>query len=84
MSAIEGNIRRLWQVKLNRQEAAAYAQWLINLLDVAGLPVSIPGNERGFAFYAQAAQVLQAMTPPTDVSSEVRILISNGSMTPSS
>jgi hypothetical protein len=73
MSAIVRNIRRLWQVKLNRQEAAAYAQWLINLLDVRGFAASaIPGNERGFAFYAQAAQVLQAMTPPTDVSSEVR------------
>ena len=73
MNAIGRSIKRLWQLKSDHKEAAAYAQWLVDLLDVRGWAASaIPGNERGFALYAHASQILQLMSAPNDVSNNVR------------
>ena len=69
MSAVARCIRRIWQSKAERNEAAAYAQWLLGLLDVRGFAASaLTGNERAFALYAYAGQILQLMTPLNEVS----------------
>ncbi len=73
MNAIVHCIKRLWQVKPSYKEAAAYAQWLVDLLDVRGWAASaIPGNERAFAVYGHASHVLLLMSAPNAVSNQVR------------
>ena len=73
MGAIVQSIKRLWQVKPNHKESVAYAQWLVDLLDVRGWAASaIPGNERAFAVYGHASHVLLLMSAPSAVSKEAR------------
>ena len=73
MNAIVHSIKRLWQIKANHTEAAAYGQWLVDLLDLRGWAASaIPGNERSFALYSYASQILLLTSSPSAVSSDVR------------
>ena len=73
MSSIISAIKELWRRKDSQEEAVAYSEWLLDLLDVRGWAASaIPGNERGFALYSQAAQILILMSAPDGVSSEIR------------
>jgi hypothetical protein len=73
MNAIIRSLKHCWETRTDPKEAAAYSEWLIELLDVRGWTASTaPGNERGFALYAYAAHVLHIMSPPNEVSTEVR------------
>ena len=71
MNAIIHTLKQIWQTRAPK-DAAAYSEWLLDLLDVRGWAASaIPGNERGFALYAYAAHILQIISAP-DVCNEVR------------
>jgi hypothetical protein len=63
MSMVVHTIRELW---IRRPaEAAAYGQWLLGLLDLRGWSaLAIVGNERVFALYGYASQILQLMFAP--------------------
>jgi pimeloyl-ACP methyl ester carboxylesterase len=72
MNAIIRTLKQIWQTKADPKDAAAYSEWLLELLDVRGWAGSaMPGNERGFALYAYAAHILQIISAP-DVCNEVR------------
>jgi hypothetical protein len=72
MNAIIRAIKQIWQAKPDHSVAAAYSEWLLELLNVRGwAPSAIPGKEKEFALYAYAMQILQIISAP-DVSDEVR------------
>src|SRR6185369_12578850 len=72
-SAIIKSIRSVWKTRTDDKEAAACAQWLVNLLDLRGFaPSAIPGGERAFATYARASQIMQLLTPLSDLSRDRR------------
>jgi hypothetical protein len=72
MNAIIRTLKQIWQTKSDHNDAAAYSDWLLQLLDVRGWAASaIPGNERGFALYAYAAHILQIISA-LDVCNEMR------------
>lgn len=71
--ALARSIRKLWRTKGRPQEAEAYSAWLIGLLDIRGFAASTSaGNERNFALYAHAAQLLQLMSPLNGATEEVK------------
>ena len=73
MSAVVRCIRGLWQSKLDYREAAAYSFWLLDLLDLRGFTASaMAGNERNFALFAYASQILQVITVPSGLAPEIR------------
>jgi hypothetical protein len=72
MNAIIHTLKQIWQTTADHKNAAAYSDWLLELLDVRGWAASAPpGNERGFALYAYAAHILQIISAP-DVCNVVR------------
>jgi len=73
MDAVVRVFRKVWRMKTGPQEAEAYSEWLIGLLDIRGFAASaVAGNERNFALYAYAAQVLQLMSLLKEPKDEVK------------
>jgi hypothetical protein len=72
MQAIARTIRKVWCTETNASNAQAYAQWLLFLLDIRGFAASVvPGNERNFALYAHADQLLQLLPGLNEMPSDV-------------
>jgi len=68
MQSVVHAIRTLWR---NGTNAESYAQWLLRLLDVRGFAAStLPGNERNFALYAHASQLLQLIQGVNEMDNE--------------
>ncbi|MGJ0532850.1 hypothetical protein, partial [Methylocystis sp.] len=63
MDAVARVVRKVWRTKTGLQEAQASSDWLTGLLDIRGFAAStVAGNERNFALYGYAAQLLQLMS----------------------
>ena len=73
MQAVVRTIRTIWSAKTDAREAQAYSEWLLVLLDTRGFAASaVPGNERNFALYAHAAQLLQLMPVLNEMHADVK------------
>jgi hypothetical protein len=71
--AIAACIRRIWLERSDVSEAAACADWLLNLLDVRGFAASAPeGGEQNFALYAQGLELFRLIAAPGEASADRR------------
>jgi hypothetical protein len=72
MRAVVRTIRALWRTRA-QSDAQACSEWLLQLLDIRGFAASaISGNERNFALYAHAAQLLQLMPGLNELPADVK------------
>ena len=66
-------IREVWRTIPSEEEAIARADWLLELADVRGWASSTPkGNERNFAVYAYAQNILQLISGAIDADQSLR------------
>ena len=71
-AAIEA-LKSVWQTRPDLAMTEAISDWLLLLIDIRGWAhAAIPGNERSFALFAHAAQILSIMSPPDGISTSVR------------